>query len=151
MKTPITESGLHNLKLKFNKMKEERLILVKKKEEVYQEGDPSENTEYILVVEELKYLEYIMSQHEEKIFNSEVIDSSSFSIDTVKFGLSVILENINNDKDLKTFTIVGTNEVNVNEGKISNISPLGKSLMFKSLDDEVFIGEETYFIKQIFH
>ena len=151
MKTPITQAGLDNLKHKFNELKKERVILVEKKEEAYAEGDPAENTEYILAVEELKALENVMSQYEEKIFNSEIVDPSSFSTDSVKFGLSVILENVNNPEDLRTFTIVGTNEVDVNNGRISNISPLGKSLMFKVLDDEVFIGEETYFIKQIFH
>lgn len=151
MKNAITAEGLEKLKLKFAELKKERVLLVEKKEDAYQEGDPAENTEYILAVEELKNLENVMSILEEKIFNSEIVDSSSFSTDTVKFGLSVLLVNVNNENDRKKFTIVGTNEVDASIGRISNLSPLGKSLLFKSLDDEVFIGDDTYYISEISH
>lgn len=150
MNNPITLEGLNAVKAKFEEFKKERAELVVKKEEAYQQGDPSDNPEYESTLMELTKVEETMTKLEQVILTSNVIDSSSFDLETVKFGLVAVLEN-EETGDKREFKIVGTDEVDATNGKISNLSPLGKSLLNKSIDDEVFIGEEVWFITEIKH
>lgn len=149
--TPITIEGYEALKAKFKNLTNERKDLIERKEDAYLQGDPAENPEYNNILDELGKLESVMRKYEEIIFSSQVVDSTQFETDMVRFGLSVFLENIENPDDIKLFRIVGTNEVDLTKGYISNISPIGKILLGKVVDDEIDISDVTYVITRISH
>lgn len=69
--------------------------------------------------------------------------------ENISFGNTVQLENLDSG-ELISYTIVGTEEVNVNERKISNISPFAKELLGKTIGDEVFdLNDNEYEIISI--
>jgi transcription elongation factor GreA len=83
---------------------------------------------------------------------AEVIDLSTLSGDTIKFGAIVKL--IDEDTDEKsTYQIVGEFEANVKDGKISIISPIARALIGKSVGDSVEVntpgGGKSYEILKI--
>lgn len=146
--TPITEVGLDRLKEKLESLREDRLYWVEKKEDAKSQGSSEDNSEYQLAVEEMEKIENNISKVEGMILSSKVIDYSDFSIESVKFGLTVILEN-DETKEKFTYQIVGTNEADPSLGKISNVSPLGAVLLGKEVDDEVSSRDDTFVILEI--
>lgn len=146
--TPITEVGLDRLKEKLESLREDRLYWVEKKEDAKSQGSSEDNSEYQLAVEEMEKIENNISKVEGMILSSKVIDYSDFSIESVKFGLTVILEN-DETKEKFTYQIIGTNEADPSLGKISNVSPLGAVLLGKEVDDEVSSRDDTFVILEI--
>ncbi len=90
-------------------------------------GDLSENAEYHAAREAQAALEERISAIEE-ILRTATIVSENKSKDTVDIGSTVVV-NLNGEKI--TYTLVGSEETNVKENKISNKSPLGDALMGK--------------------
>lgn len=146
--TPITEAGLLKLKDKLESLRQDRAYWVDKKEDAKSQGSSEDNSEYQLAVEEMEKIENNISKVEVMILNSKVIDYSSLDVESVKFGLTVILEN-DETKEKFTYQIVGTNEADPSIGKISNISPLGSILLGKQVDDEVSSRDDTFVILEI--
>lgn len=95
-------------------------------------GDLSENAEYHAAREAQAAVEERVLQIEEILRNS-VIVTSKHRTDIVGIG-SVVT--VRKGKEEKTFTIVGSEEADIAQGKISNQSPLGKAIMGKKKGDE---------------
>lgn len=130
----------------FDKMKE-RLQYLKTvaRKEVSQKisvardfGDLSENAEYSAAREEQSQIEGEILELETKINNAKILESDSVSKGTVSVGCKVKLRDIDMEEDVE-YTIVGTVEVDINENKISNESPIGKALMGKKAGDIVTV------------
>lgn len=121
--------------LKVNKRKEvsERLKVARSY------GDLSENAEYDEAKNEQAILEAKISDLQYTIDNAEIIEDSNISVDEVGMGSIIKIKRIGTEK-VETFNIVGTNHVNVKEGKISDESPIGRAAMKKKVGD-VFIVE----------
>ena len=86
------------------------------------------------------------------ISQAKIIDESEINTDTVAVGNTVYITNISNNKEQK-YTIVGTTESNILQGKISNESPIAKSLLGAKVGDIVQVeapaGIIEYKIKKI--
>ena len=86
------------------------------------------------------------------ISQAKIIDESEINTDTVAVGNTVYITNISNNKEQK-YTIVGTTESNILQGKISNESPIAKSLLGSKVGDIVQVeapaGIIEYKIKKI--
>lgn len=121
--------------LKVNKRKEvsERLKIARSY------GDLSENAEYDEAKNEQAILEAKISDLQYTIDNAEIIEDSNISVDEVGMGSIIKIKRVGTEK-IETFNIVGTNHVNVKEGKISDESPIGRAAMKKKVGD-VFIVE----------
>ncbi len=121
--------------LKVNKRKEvsERLKVARSY------GDLSENAEYDEAKNEQAILEAKISELQYTIDNAEIIEDSNISVDEVGMGSIIKIKRVGTEK-IETFNIVGTNHVNVKEGKISDESPIGKAAMKKKVGD-IFIVE----------
>lgn len=146
----ITKDGFINLQNKLDLKNEERKELISKREELsLMLGDQSENSDYVALLEEINYIEKQVTVLENQIADS-IIAEYIPSKDIIKFGARVQLENVSDSTDIREYQIVGTYEIDVPAGKISNVSPVGSSLLGKGVDDEIDIGEKTYFIKEIF-
>lgn len=109
-------------------------------------GDLSENAEYHQTREEQALLESRIKKVEEILRNSEVV-SGSHGGDTVHIGSRVKVEK-DGDNTEKLFVLVGEEEADMAEGKISNKSPFGKALFGKKKGDLVVFetprGEVNY-------
>ncbi|WP_075982392.1 transcription elongation factor GreA [Bacillus massilinigeriensis] len=135
---PMTLAGKEKLEQEL-----EYLKTVKRKEVVERIkiarsfGDLSENSEYDSAKEEQAFVEGRITTLENMIRNAKII-SEDVSGDTVSLGRSVTFVELPGGEE-ETYTIVGSAEADPFEGKISNDSPIAKSLMGKSVGDEVAV------------
>lgn len=149
MNQPITKEGLNKLNEKESDLKKIRKELVEKREELsLMMGDQSENSDYQALLEEIENVERQLKKIELGIFES-IITKTSDDVKTIKFGHYITLINSTNENDKREYQIVGTHESDILKNKISNISPVAIQLLGKEIDDEIQIGEETYYIKEI--
>jgi len=153
MKVPITREGYESLKKEREfLLNTKRPKIIKAIEEARGHGDLSENAEYDAAKEEYQFLQKKIAEIEEMIKNSEIVDKKKTNCDSVEFGCIVTLLNLDTDEEV-TYTLVGPYESDIEQKKISITSPLGRSLMGKSVGDEVSFsapgGIKTYEIIKI--
>ena len=138
-RSPITREGYNQLSKELENLKKVvRPQVVKAIEEARAHGDISENAEYDAAKEKQGFTEKKIHDIEQRLANSEIIDSCNFPSDKVGFGSTVTLENLNNGGEV-TYQIVGADESDIKSGKISIISPLGRALLGKEADDDVVV------------
>ncbi len=122
----------------------EELVSVKRKEvserlkEAISYGDLSENSEYDSAKNEQAELEERIIKLENMIRKAKIINENEMNIDRVSVGLKVKVQNVAT-KDEMEFTIVGSTEADPFEGKISNESEVGKSLLGRQKGETVEI------------
>ncbi len=152
-RSPITRNGYNNLHKELENLK--RVIrpqVIKAIEEARAHGDLNENAEYVAAKEQQSFVEKKIRDIEQKLANSEIIDSLNIPDGKVGFGSIVTLENLDNGGKV-TYQIVGPDESNISSGKISIASPLGKALIGKEVQDEVKVqtpgGAKNYNILKI--
>jgi transcription elongation factor GreA len=153
MKFPITREGYDNLKKEHDfLLNTKRPATLKAIEEARAHGDISENAEYDAAREEFQFLQKKVAEIEDMIKNSEIVDGKQGDGDTVAFGCSIALKNLDTDEEV-VYTLVGPYESDIQKGKISMSSPLGRALLGKSVGDEVTFkapgGERTYEVVKI--
>ncbi|WP_285765433.1 transcription elongation factor GreA [Peribacillus sp. SI8-4] len=136
---PMTNEGKLKLEQEL-----EQLKTVKRKEVVERIkiarsfGDLSENSEYDSAKEEQAFVEGRITTIENMIRNAKIIEGDDSNTDTVSLGKTVTFVELP-DGDEETYSIVGSVEADPFEGKISNDSPIAKSLMGKRVGDKVSI------------
>jgi transcription elongation factor GreA len=111
---------------------------VKAISEARSHGDLKENAEYHSAKDKQGFIEAQIGDLEDKFLRAEVIDISKLSGDKVRFGATVKLEDLNSDKKV-AYKIVSEFEANLDEGLISNSSPVARALIGKEVGDEVEI------------
>ncbi|MGB8956724.1 MAG: transcription elongation factor GreA [Tumebacillaceae bacterium] len=102
-------------------------------------GDLSENAEYDAAKDEQAFVESRIVQLEKMMRNVRIIEPGSADKSTVNIGMTVKLKEIP-EGDIETYTIVGSQESDPLEGKISNESPLGSNLIGRSVGERVTIN-----------
>ena len=152
-KFPITNKGFEKLEteLKFLKSSE-RPNVIKAIAEARAHGDLSENAEYHAAKEKQSFIEGRIADLENKISRAEVINTKVLSGDKIIFGATVTLGEVGRKKNM-IYQIVGTEEADVENGKISVSSPLARALLGKKIDDLVEVsspgGSKEYEIENI--
>ena len=127
--TLLTPQGLEDLKAKIDHLSTARRREVADRiREARDFGDIAENSEYDDAKNEQAMLEKQISDLEDKLRNSRVIDESEVTNDAVAVGVTVHVKDQKTDKSNK-FKIVGSAEASPAESKLSNESPVGKALM----------------------
>jgi transcription elongation factor GreA len=91
-------------------------------------GDLSENSEYDEARNEQAKTEARIKELEELVANAQIVDESKMDTSIVSLGSAVTAYDVEEDEEI-VYNIVGSNEVNPIEGKISDQSPIGKALM----------------------
>ncbi len=146
-KVPMTSQGLASLEEDLKRLKEERPVVSKAIGVAREHGDLSENAEYHAAKERQGIIEAQMKEIEGLISHAEVIDSSKFSGDMVKFGATVMVVDEETDEE-NTYQIVGSHEANAKNGTISVTAPLARALIGKTLGDVVEVrtpgGSKSY-------
>jgi transcription elongation factor GreA len=134
---PMTRQGYEKLEAELKRLRtEERPRIVREIEEARAHGDISENAEFHAAKERQSHIEGRVRMLDDKLARAQIIDPSGQSLDQVRFGLTVVL--VDSDTDEKvTYTIVGEEEADVSEGKISVVSPVARALLGKAVGDEV--------------
>lgn len=136
---PMTQAGKEKLEHEL-----EQLKTVKRKEVVERIkiarsfGDLSENSEYDSAKEEQAFVEGRITTLENMIRNAKIIGEEEMQSDAVSLGRTVTFIELP-DGEEETYSIVGSAEADPFEGKISNDSPIARSLMGKKVGDEVSV------------
>jgi transcription elongation factor GreA len=152
-RSPITRNGYNQLHKELENLKKVvRPQVSKAIGEARAHGDLSENAEYEAAKEQQSFVEKKIREIEEKLANSEIMDTVNLANDKVGFASVVTLENLGNGGKV-TYQIVGPDESDIASGKISITSPLGKALIGKEVDEEVKVqtpgGVKEYTILKI--
>lgn len=128
----LTEDGLKQLEEELEYLKTKKRKEVSKKIKVALGfGDLSENSEYDEAKNEQAQVEARIVSVENMLKNAIVIDESERDTSKVELGATVTIHDIEFDEDI-TYKIVGSTEADPDEGRLSDESPLGKSLMGKA-------------------
>ena len=152
-KQPITVSGLEKLKEELIFLKEKkRPEIVAAIAEARSHGDLKENAEYHAAKEKQSFIEGRIADLENKISRAEVINTRVLSGNKIIFGATVTLGEVGRKKNI-VYQIVGTEEADVENGKISVSSPLARALLGKKIDDMVEVlspgGSREYEVENI--
>ena len=152
-KIPITNIGFEKLEEELKILKStERPTVIKAIAEAREHGDLSENAEYHAAKEKQSFIEGRIADLENKISRAEVIITKKLKSNKVIFGATVTLEEVGKKKQL-VYQIVGTEEADVESGKISISSPLARALLGKKVDESVEVyspgGSKEYEVENI--
>ncbi len=136
---PITKTGYEKLKNELKHLKSvERPAVVQAIEEARAHGDLRENAEYHAAKEQQGFIEGRLQGITGKLSNCQVIDPVMLSGDTVIFGATVTLLDLGTEEEMR-YQIVGDEEADLNEKKISYSSPVARALIGKKAGDEITI------------
>jgi transcription elongation factor GreA len=135
-KMPITKDGLEKLRAELLYLqKTEKPNNIKAIAEARAHGDLSENAEYHAAKEKQGFIAGKINELETAIGQAEVIDVNEGPTDRVVFGRTVLLYDVQTDKEI-TYQLVGPYESDPENGRISIKSPLGKGLIGREIGDE---------------
>ena len=152
-KVPMTAAGHAMLETELRRRQaEDRPTIIQAIAEARAHGDLSENAEYHAAKEQQSLNEGRIAELEDLLSRAEIIDVSKLSGDSVKFGATVELVDEDTDEE-KTYQIVGDQEADVKQGKISISSPIARALIGKSEGDSVEVaapgGAKSYEILSV--
>ncbi|MFP6606623.1 MAG: transcription elongation factor GreA [Myxococcota bacterium] len=136
-RVPMTARGYEQIKQDLKQLQSvERPKNVADIEEAIAHGDLSENAEYHAAKEHQGHLEARIALLEDRIARAQVIDPSSQDTDQVRFGCTVRLQDVETGDEVR-YMIVGEDESDASQGRISVTSPVGRALVGKAVDDSV--------------
>ena len=136
-RVPITKEGYEALKSDLEYLKKvERPKNIKAIEEALSHGDLSENAEFEAAKDRQAFVSARLNELEYKLSCAEIIDTKTLPKDRAVFASSVVLENIETGEHVE-YQLVGSDESNIEKGRISVSSPLGKAIIGKKPGDEI--------------
>lgn len=149
----MTRRGYESLQEEVRRLKvEERPRAVEAIKLARAHGDLSENAEYDAAKERQAHIEGRIAQLEDRLARAEVVDTAGVAHDRVRFGTTVVLEDLDSGEEL-TYTLVGEDEADIEKRLLSVTSPVGRALIGKEPDDEVTVhvpaGTKTYEVREI--
>jgi transcription elongation factor GreA len=148
-KTPLTVNGASKLKAELQRLKtEERPRIIAAIAEARSHGDLKENAEYHAAREEQGFVEGRIKEIESKLSNAQIIDVTMLNAGgKVVFGATVDLTDEDTGAEV-TYQIVGDDEAEIKQGKISINSPIARALIGKEEGDVVTVkapgGDKDY-------
>jgi transcription elongation factor GreA len=152
-RVPITKQGFEDLKKELSRLKAvERPQNIRAIEEARAHGDLSENAEFEAAKERQAFIEGRVSELEYKLSNADIIDPENLPTDRIVFGSRTLIENVDTGETIE-YQLVGPDESNIEAGRISIVSPLGKLLLGKTIGEEIVLhapgGKRCYEIVEI--
>lgn len=153
-KVPFTPDGYKKLKAELNQLKTvERQQIIRDISEARDHGDLSENAEYDAAKNRQSFVEGRINYLSERLTRAEIIDPTQMaSLDQVRFGVFVTLVDEESGEE-KIYQLVGEDEADVEQGRLSIAAPLARALLGKEVDDDVLLqlpaGQKNYTILEI--
>ena len=135
-KVPLTINGAVKLRAELQELKGvQRPAIISAIAEARSHGDLSENAEYAAAKERQSFIEGRIAELESKLANAQIIDPALLDSDgRCVFGATVDLEDMGS-REVVTYQIVGDDEADIKDGKISIGSPLARALIGKYAGD----------------
>ena len=152
-KVPMTRKGFDALNEEIRwRQQDERPRIIEAISEARAHGDLSENAEYHAAKESQSHNEGRISELEGLIGRADVIDVATMTGDTIRFGATVTLTD-DDTGDEVTYQIVGDQEADPKEGRISISSPISRALIGKTVGDSIEVkapkGDRGYEIEAV--
>ncbi len=153
-KVPLTVSGAEKLRDELNELKTVvRPRVIAAIAEAREHGDLKENAEYHAAREQQSFAEGRIGEIEAKLSNAQVIDITKLPpTGKVVFGATVGLENIDTEKKV-TYQIVGEDEADIKNFRISIGSPIARAMIGKEAEDVILVqapgGNQEYEILSV--
>ena len=149
---PFTKDGYETLKTELERLKLERPHIIQAIAEARSHGDLKENAEYHAAREKQGLIEARIADLEDKLARAQIIEPTTGSTDSVRFGAWVVLAD-EETGEKKKYRIVGDLEADLNRNLLSVSSPMARALLGKREDDIVEIqapkGKKEYCILAI--
>ena len=147
-KVPMTLGGYRRLSEELKTLKMvERPAVIAAIAQAREHGDLAENAEYHAAKDQQGFIEARILDIEDKVSRADVIDVAALNGDTVKFGATVLLADMDTDEE-STYQIVGVDESDVGAGLLSISSPLARALIGRAEGDAIEVqtprGEKSY-------
>nr|AAW49900.1 hypothetical protein FTT1313 [synthetic construct] len=148
-RVPMTPAGEQALRAELDKLKKiERPAIIEAIAEARDHGDLKENAEYHAARERQGIIEGRIKDIESKLSNAQVIDVTKIQANgMVIFGATVTIMNVDTEEET-TYKIVGEDEADIDNQKISVVAPLARALIKKEEGDEITLdtpkGKVTY-------
>lgn len=154
MAVPITKKGYENLKAELDRFRKvERPKNIREIAEAREHGDLRENAEFKAAKERQQFIDTRMAELEYKLGDAQVIEVTAGMSETVVFGATVRLLNLESEEE-KLYTLIGQEEADLKNGSISVQSPIGRALISHRVGDIVKVnrpaGMIEYEIQEIF-
>ena len=152
-RVPVTRRGFEALKKELENLKKnERPQNIIAIEEARAHGDLSENAEYAAAKDRQSFIEMRINELEFKLANIDIIETDKLPKDRAVFGSKVVLENIETGEDV-SYQLVGPDESDIENGRISVSSPLGRAIIGRKPGDELTLevpgGRRSYELIEI--
>lgn len=126
---PVTEEGFRMYQEKLERLKTvTRLEIAERIRQAKEFGDISDNAEYESAKMDQAFVEGEVLQLERLLSRAKIIDRADLPADEVNLGSTVEIQELSS-KRKHTVTMVGTNEADIEKGKISNESPIGRAIL----------------------
>lgn len=137
--TVLTRAGEEKLKAELDELKSVRRREVAEKIKVALSfGDLSENSEYDEAKNEQGFIESRIAEIEQILAHSQVIDDEDISTEKVGIGTKVKLLDMDMDEEME-FRIVGTKEADIESGRMSDESPIGRAIINHEVGEEIIV------------
>ena len=152
-KIPMTREGYESLRQELKRLKDvERPKIAKEIGVAREHGDLSENAEYDAAKDKQGLIEGRIKDLEHKVACAELVDISKATPGTVVFGATVCLEDQDTEEKV-TYKIVGADESDIKQKKISINSPIARALIGRKVGDSVEVkipaGEKEFTILDV--
>ncbi|MBK2258294.1 transcription elongation factor GreA [Francisella philomiragia] len=153
-RVPMTPAGEQALRVELSRLKKtERPAIIEAIAEARDHGDLKENAEYHAARERQGIIEGRIKDIESKLSNAQVIDVTKLQANgMVIFGATVTVINVDTEEET-TYQIVGEDEADIDNHKISVVAPLARALIKKEVGDEIILdtpkGKVTYEIVEV--
>ncbi|MFQ5932319.1 MAG: transcription elongation factor GreA, partial [Nitrospiraceae bacterium] len=132
--------------------KEERPKVIQAIADARSHGDLTENAEFVAAKEHQGFVESRINELERKLADARIIETANLSSETIVFGATVLLIELATRQE-KQYTLVGQDEADLKNGRISVQSPVGKALIGRRVGDHVEVKTPAriveYEVKQI--
>ena len=133
----LTPEGYKKLEEELRTLKVEgRKEIAEKIKEARSYGDLSENAEYDAAKDAQASMEQRITTIENMLKNAQIVSESDVTTDEISIGSRVKLYDVEFDEEME-YSIVGSTEVNPDEGRISDESPIGSAILGHKVDDIV--------------
>ena len=135
---PISLTGFNKLKEELNRLEKEAAEVRKRVSDAREQGDLSENGEFIYGRQQLGFLEGRLGELRTQINRSQKIDCTKVQCDRAVFGTIVTLLNLNTQEKV-TYQLLGPNDADIDTGSISIHSPVGDAIHGLILGDKALV------------
>ena len=138
-RAPMTQAGYDGLEAELKRLKSvDRYEIVKEIEVARAHGDLKENAEYHAAKDKQGHIEARIRQLEDRLARAQVIDPAGQDTARVRFGLTVDLEDAESGETV-SYTLLGEEEADAANGRISVTSPVARALLGKAVGDIVTV------------